>query len=197
MEDLASEEEGAAIDRPCKSALVGVQLVEKGCRRGGGGSIIISCHHVLGKTKPQSSNKEFSSHSILPAPSKNHPYKRLRRLALRYFAKQARLFFLTLHNHRPWHTPWLPPARTSTNGSATSRPRPPTWSRRGGRRSFVETTRTKHLLLLLLLAVPPPPPRHDMGGAGRFLDSSRFLSATCSCLVSLRPSRCGIMAKAT
>ena len=123
--------------------------------------------------------------------------KRLRRLALRYFAKQARLFFLTLHNHRPWHTPWLPPARTSTNGSATSRPRPPTWSRRGGRRSFVETTRTKHLLLLLLLAVPPPPPRHDMGGAGRFLDSSRFLLATCSCSVSLRPSRCGIMAKAT
>lgn len=37
MEDLASEEEGAAIDRPCKSALVRVQLVEKGCRRGGGG----------------------------------------------------------------------------------------------------------------------------------------------------------------
>lgn len=37
MEDLASEEEGAAIDRPCKSALVRVQLVEKGCRCRWGG----------------------------------------------------------------------------------------------------------------------------------------------------------------
>ena len=68
MEDLASEEEGAAIDRPCKSALVSTTCGKGMQVRGIGG--------VLGETKPQSSNKKmkkFSSHSNFPAPSKNHP----------------------------------------------------------------------------------------------------------------------------